>query len=104
MSAKDETDKNLSEQEIDQFVISQAEDNSAWEDPIRVHRTEAALVSIPADLAAHRQASVEEWLARIIQERVELERLLSSVQNATWLQGPASVVGRAFSPPFHHPA
>ena len=81
MSAKNETDKNLSEQEIDRIVISEADDSSAWESPVRVRRTESALVSIPADLAAraaflarlHRQASVEEWLARIIQERVELE-------------------------------
>jgi hypothetical protein len=81
MSAKNKTDKNLSEQEIDQIVISEADDDSAWESPIRVHRAESALVSIPADLAAraaflaqlHRQTSVEEWLTRIIQERVELE-------------------------------
>ena len=81
MSVKNETDENLSEQEIDQIVISQADNNAAWESPIRVRRTESALVSIPADLAArasflarlHRQTSVEEWLTRIIQERVELE-------------------------------
>ena len=81
MSAKNEMNKSLSDQEIDQIVVSQADDDSAWESPIRVHRTESALVSIPADLAArasflarlHRQTSVEEWLTRIIQERVELE-------------------------------
>lgn len=81
MSANKDTDKNLSEQEIDQLVLSQADDNSAWESPIRVHRTESALVSIPADLAAraaflarlHRRTSVEEWLTFIIQERIELE-------------------------------
>jgi hypothetical protein len=81
MSVKNEMDRDLTEQEIDQLVISQADDDSAWEEPICVRRTESALVSIPADLAAraaflarlHRQPSVEEWLARIIQERVELE-------------------------------
>ena len=81
MSAKNKTDKNLSEQEIDQIVVSQANDDSAWESPVRVRRTELALVSIPADLAAraaflaqlHRQTSVEEWLTHVIQERVELE-------------------------------
>jgi hypothetical protein len=81
MSAQSKTNRNLSEQEIDQIVVSQADDDSAWESPIQVRRTEPALVSIPADLAArasflarlHRQTSVEEWLARIIQERVELE-------------------------------
>jgi len=81
MSAQDVTDSNLSEREIDELVISQAGDDSAWDGPIRVRRPESALVSIPADLAAraaflarlHHQTSVEEWLARIIQERVELE-------------------------------
>ena len=71
----------LSEQVIDQIVIAQADDDSAWEEPIRVRRGSLTSLSIPADLAAraaflaqiHRTASVEEWLASVIQERVELE-------------------------------
>ena len=78
---RNKTKKNLSEQEIDQIVVAQANDDSAWEKPIRVRRTKPASLSIPADLAAraaflaqlHRTKSVEEWLTRIIQERVELE-------------------------------
>jgi hypothetical protein len=81
MSMKSKTKKNLSEQEIDQIVVGQANDDSAWEKPIRVHRTKPAPLSIPADLAAraaflarlHRTKSVEEWLTHVIQERVELE-------------------------------
>lgn len=73
--------KELSEQEIDQIVVAQANDDSAWEKPIRVRRTKPTSLSIPADLAAraaflaqvHRKASVEEWLTHVIQERVELE-------------------------------
>ncbi len=73
--------KKMIEREIDQKVVSQANDDSAWEKPIAVRRLKAASLSIPPDLAAraaflaklHRKPSVEEWLTRVIQERVELE-------------------------------
>jgi len=81
MSTKDKTKKKLSEQEIDQIVTAQANDDSAWEKPIRVRRTKAASLSIPANLAAratflaqlHRTKNVDDWLTQIIQERIELE-------------------------------
>lgn len=80
MNTRDKS-KKPSEQEIDQLVVAQANDDSAWEDPILVRRDKLAVLSIPADLAAramflsrlHRMSSVEEWLTRIIQERVEFE-------------------------------
>ena len=73
--------QNLSQEEIDRIVIAQADDDSAWEKPIRVRRKKSASVTIPAELAAraaflarlHRQPSIEEWLTRVIRERVELE-------------------------------
>jgi hypothetical protein len=72
--------KNLSEQEIDGIVVAQADDDSAWEKPVRGRRTKAAPLSIPATLASraaflarvHRH-KVDDWLTRVIQERVELE-------------------------------
>jgi len=75
------TKNNLTEQEIDRMVVSQANDDSAWDKPVHVRKSKAELLSIPPDLAAraaflarlHRKASVEEWLTRIIQERIELE-------------------------------
>ena len=81
MTAKAKAAKTLSEQEIDQIVVAQADDDAAWEKPIRVQRTEPASLTLPAGLAAraaflarlHRTESVEEWLRRVIQERVELE-------------------------------
>jgi hypothetical protein len=81
MSTKGKAKKKLSEKDIDQLVVAQANDDSAWEKPIRVRRTKPASLSIPADLAAraaflarlHRKTSAEEWLRHIIQERVELE-------------------------------
>ncbi len=81
MSTKTKSKKKLSEQTIDQIVIAQADDDAAWEKPVRVRRTKPASLSIPPDLAAraaflarlHRTRNVEEWLTHVIQERVELE-------------------------------
>ena len=74
-------DRNLSEEEIDQIVIAHAEDDSAWEKPVRVRRSKSSAVSLPAELASraaffarlHREASVQEWLKRIIEERINIE-------------------------------
>src|SRR5437867_4309208 len=60
----------VSEGEIDEVVEAQADDDSAWGKPVRVHRTESASVSLPSELAAraaffarlHREADVEDWL------------------------------------------
>lgn len=73
--------KVVSEAEIDEIVVAQADDDSAWEKPVRVRRPKSASVLLPAELAAravffarlHRQAKVEDWLRQIIQERLELE-------------------------------
>jgi len=81
MKTRDKARKPLSDREIDQIVVAQANDDSAWERPVRVRRSRARSLSIPADLAAraafiarlHRKKSVKQWLTRIIQERVELE-------------------------------
>ncbi len=72
---------NLSEAEIDQIVVSQADDDSAWEKPIHVRKGKPTTLSLPADLAAraaflarlHRKTNLEEWLTHIIEERIELE-------------------------------
>lgn len=73
--------KYLSEEKIDQIVIEQADDDEAWDPPIQVHPVKPTALSIPVELAnratflaqLHRMANMEEWLTRIIQERVELE-------------------------------
>ncbi len=82
MTMKSKTKKKPSEQEIDQAVKAEANDDSAWEKPVRVRRTKSASLSIPGELAAraaflarvHRTKNVEEWLRHTIQERVELEK------------------------------
>lgn len=71
----------LTEREIDERVIAEANKNSAWERPVQVSRKRKTAISIPAELATraeflarlHRQASAQDWIQRIIQERVELE-------------------------------
>ena len=68
-------------EEIDRIVETQADDDSAWQQPIHVHKSKPRSFSISASLAAraaflaglHREKNLEDWLSRIIRERVELE-------------------------------
>ena len=71
---------------IDRLVISQADENSAWEPPIRVKRSKPASLSLPGELAAraaflarlHREGRVDKWVERVVRDRVELEELAFS--------------------------
>ncbi|MBI3470139.1 MAG: hypothetical protein HY013_02130 [Candidatus Solibacter usitatus] len=73
----------LDREAIDRLVISQSNDDSAWETPIRVKRSKPASLSLPGGLAAraaflarlHREAGVDKWVERVVRERVELEEL-----------------------------
>lgn len=75
------TTKALSDYEIDREVISQVDDDSAWGKAVRVKKTGAASVTLPVELAKrvaflaslHREASAENWVRRIIEERVKFE-------------------------------
>jgi hypothetical protein len=75
--------KKLSQEEIDDILISQADNDSEWEEPIHVRKTKPTNLSIPANLAAraaflahlHREPGIEEWIMRIIRERIELEEV-----------------------------
>jgi hypothetical protein len=81
MSAKNRTKKKPSEREIDRVVVAQADEDSAWEEPVHVRKTKPASLSISPNLAAratflaqlHHTESVDRWLTHIIQERIELE-------------------------------
>lgn len=74
----------IPEKEIDQLVIAQADDDSAWGKSTRVGKSRASEVSLPAELASraaffarlHHELSVQQWLKRIIEERVNLEEAL----------------------------
>ena len=80
---KSKTSTILVRDEIDRAVISESDDNSAWEASIRVKRSRPASLSIPGELAAratflarlHREANVAKWVERVVRERVELEEL-----------------------------
>jgi len=71
----------LDEKAIDRLVTREAEDESAWESPVRVKRSKPASVSIPGELAArarflanlHHEPELGRWIERIVRERVELE-------------------------------
>jgi hypothetical protein len=73
--------KTLSEREIDRIVIAQADDDSAWEKPIKVLKAKPTTMRLSSELAAraaffarlHRETRVEDWLKRIIQERIDFE-------------------------------
>jgi len=73
--------RKLTDEEIDEIVIAQADDDSAWDKPGRVKKAKRTSVRLPAELAArvvflarlHREPNVEDWLRRIVEERVELE-------------------------------
>ncbi len=69
-----------SETEIDDTVASQADEDSMWEAPVRVNRTANAKFPLPAEIAARASfvarlhgVKVDEWLMRVIEERVRFE-------------------------------
>lgn len=73
--------KKLPEDEIDEIVTAEADDDSAWSKPIKVRRAKDANVPLPSELAAraaffarlHHETGLEEWVQRIVHERVDLE-------------------------------
>jgi hypothetical protein len=68
-------------EEIDEVVTARADDDSAWEEPVRVRPSKSMALVIPSELAVRaafcarmsRAASVGDWLRRVVQERIELE-------------------------------
>ena len=70
-----------SEKEIDEIVIAQADDDSAWDKPVHVRRSKSEAVSIPAEVASraaffarlHREPSLEDWIKKVIAERIDIE-------------------------------
>jgi hypothetical protein len=70
----------LTQEEIDDRVVAEADDDSAWDPPVHVSRKQAA-IGLPASLAQrasflarlHRERNLQAWVERVIRERVELE-------------------------------
>ena len=73
----------LSQEAVDAVVVSRTEEESGWQAPMTVKRSEPASLSVPGELAAraaflarlHHEPSVDRWVERIVRERVELEEL-----------------------------
>jgi hypothetical protein len=71
----------MTEEEIDQRVITQVDDDSAWGSPIKVRKSKSTSLTLPSELASraaffarlHREGSLDKWLKRIIQERLDIE-------------------------------
>ena len=71
----------MTEEEIDQRVVNQADDESAWEPSIKVRKSKPTSISLPSELASraaffarlHREGSLDNWLKRVIQERLDIE-------------------------------
>jgi hypothetical protein len=80
---KNNTAMALDQEAIDRIVVSQADDSACWERPVKVRRSKPASLSISGELAAraaflakvHREAGVDQWVERVIRERVEIEEL-----------------------------
>jgi hypothetical protein len=85
-AAKKKKTASLGQETIDRVVVSQSEDDSAWETPVLVKRSKPACLSIPGDLAAraaflarlHREPVLDRWIERVVRERVELEEFAFS--------------------------
>jgi hypothetical protein len=81
MAAMSKKQQKLSEDQIDDLVVGHADKDSAWEESVYVKRSDAESFSLPADLAAraafvarlHHARRLQEWLRKVIQERIELE-------------------------------
>lgn len=71
----------MTEKEIDELVVSQADDDSAWEASVFVELSTSTTLSLPPELAAkaaffaklHDMPTAEAWLNTIIQERIQFE-------------------------------
>ena len=71
----------LSEREIDDIVVAQADDDAAWGKPIRGRKVKGTNVPLSAPLATraaffarlHREKSIDAWIERIIRDRLDLE-------------------------------
>jgi hypothetical protein len=73
--------KTLTDDQIDKIVITQSDDDTAWEKSIRIRKPRQTSVHVSSALAAraaffarlHREASTEKWIMRILEERLRFE-------------------------------
>ena len=91
----------LSQEEIDEAVIAEADEDNAWEEPISVSREGAVVFSLPLGSAErarffarlHRESDVERWLQRVIEERLDLEEAAFADAKRELAEAAASAAG-----------
>ncbi len=82
--------KKLKDTEIDEIVIKDADDLSKWEKPIKVKAPQAIALRLSPELIQkiqnfakiHNKNNYQNWLEKIIIERIKLEEdLLESIKS-----------------------
>lgn len=71
---------HLSQEEVDDTVVAEAEDDFAWEAPIEVKKAEPQTFEFPSDLVSRaaflarvHRSDLESWVVEIIRDRIEIE-------------------------------
>lgn len=82
--------KKLTDEQIDEMVIKEADDLSKWDEPIKVKAPQAISLRLSAELiqkikfmaTIHKTDTYQNWLEKIIKERIQLEdELLDSIKS-----------------------
>lgn len=95
--------RQLSEEEIDELVVAQANDDQAWDAPIQVrpaaHSTSIRLSSEMIQRAKffaqlHGQRGYQSWLKEIINERIQSEeRMFTAIKRDVLAKGRRKTAG-----------
>jgi len=81
--------KKLTIEQIDEIVTKESDDLSKWEEPIEVKAPQAVLLRLSPELiqkikflaTIHKTDNYQNWLEKIIKERIQLEdELLDSIK------------------------
>jgi len=81
--------KKLTNEQIDEIVTKESDDLSKWEEPIEVKAPQAILLRLSPELiqkikflaTIHKTDNYQNWLEKIIKERIQLEdELLDSIK------------------------
>lgn len=99
----------LSQEAIDDLVTAQADDESAWDEPVRSKGPKWRTIRVPQDLVARaavvatllHEPRIDDWIRRIIRERIELEEVELPKGTSRRHDEPDAGPGRGVSP---HPA
>ena len=82
--------KKLTNEQIDEIVTIESDDLSKWEEPIEVKAPQAILLRLSPELiqkikflaTIHKTDNYQNWLEKIIKERIQLEgELLDSIKS-----------------------